>query len=167
MSGTRWSLSDQLAQACLVGNVAEAKAAVHSGASVNDKGSTPYYGTITPLMAAVWRRHRDTIIWLLSLGADPNGDDVMRGGAVAGCGSGTLQLLIDAGGDVNRRSGGELPLFSAVSNLQQDNVWCLLVQPSLDLAVVSTARMQAELSRAPRLTAVIADTMECEVRVRG
>ena len=40
MSGTRWSLSDQLAQACLVGNVAEAKAAVHAGASVNDKGST-------------------------------------------------------------------------------------------------------------------------------
>ena len=40
------------------------------------------------------------VVWLLTHGADPNGDRVMWNGAFYRTAA-TLQLLIDAGGDVN------------------------------------------------------------------
>ena len=46
-----------------------------------------------------------------------------------------LQLLIDAGGDVNKSSWGCLPLHSALYNGSDDKVRLLLAQPSLELDI--------------------------------
>ena len=73
------------------------------------------------------------VVWLLSLGADPNGDEVMYYGA-RGSTADILQPLIDAGGDVNRKSRGE-PLLHAVHGSSEDNVRVLLGQPSLDCTI--------------------------------
>ena len=85
--------------------------------------------------AAVFRQQHDVVVWLLSRGADPNGDQVMYDGAYRST-AGILQLLIDAGGDVNRKSCGERPLFPAARGVNsEDNVRVLLAQPSLDLTL--------------------------------
>ena len=51
-------------------------------------------------------------LWLLSHGADPNGDEVMYYDASNSTAC-ILRLLIDAGGDVNRESFRYPPLVSA------------------------------------------------------
>ena len=81
-----------------------------------------------PLAAAVSSRDRDVVVWLLSLGADPNGDHVMY---YCACDSTTdiMQLLIDAGGDVNGT------LIGAVDQYDADNVRVLAAQPIVDAAV--------------------------------
>ena len=130
------SLADRLVAACYNGVLPSAKAAVADGASVNEKGEAPWGGTDLALAAAVTNNHGDVVVWLLSHGADPNGDKVMTRGAYY-CTAGMLQLLIDAGGDVNRSGGGgHLPLFAAVQgNNSEDNVRVLLAQPSLDFNI--------------------------------
>ena len=63
--------------------------------------------------AAAFCRRRDVVLWLLSLGADPDGDEVMH----AACHDGTaeiVQLLVDVGGSVNGSSVGPGPLFSVM-----------------------------------------------------
>ena len=73
------------------------------------------------------------VVWLLSHGADVNGDRLMYYGAYYSTAA-MLQLLIDAGGDVNRKSVGQPPLFWAVG-YSEDKVRVLLAQPSLDLTI--------------------------------
>ena len=126
------SPADRLVMACFGGDLPSAKAAVADGASVNEWGRT--HGMF-PLVAAVTNRHHDVVVWLLSRGADPNGDIVMATGAFSST-AGTLQLLIDAGGGVNRESDGEPLLFHALRGYySEDNVRVLLAQPSLDFTV--------------------------------
>ena len=136
MSSSRASsLADRLVTACYNGDLPSAKAAVAGGASVNEKGTPPGWdATVLPLQAAVFSNHHDVVVWLLSHGADPNGDIVMCDGAVSRT-IGILQLLIDAGGDVNRTSNGLPPLFWAVDRNREDNVRVLLAQPSLGFAI--------------------------------
>ena len=133
------SLADRLVTACSTGDLPSAKAAVVDGASVNEKGKAPGWGgsLVTPLAAAVFKKHHDVAVWLLSCGADPNGDDVMRGGSY-GSTDVILQLLIDAGGDVNRGTGsyGQPPLFSAVEgDNSKGKLRVLLAQPALDFTI--------------------------------
>ena len=67
---------------------------------------------VPPLAAALFNTRDDqvgddVVVWLLSHGADPNGPFVMFNGARWSSIT-MLQLLIDAGGDVNRNS-SEMP----------------------------------------------------------
>ena len=90
---------------------------------------------MSPLAVATWQRHDDVVVWLLSLGADPNGDRVMYYG-VYNSTVAMLQLLIDTGGDVNWKSGGRPPLFTAaVGDHSEDNVRVLLAQPCLGFTI--------------------------------
>ena len=80
------------------------------------------------------------VVWLLSQGADPNGYIVMYYGAYNSASS-ILQLLIDAGGDVNRESHGRPPLVAAVAgDNSSDNVRVLLAQPTLDFTIKCSDR---------------------------
>ena len=135
-SGASPSLADRLIKACDNGDLPSAKAAVADGASVNEKGTAPgVLGlTVFPLAAAVDRNHDDVVVYLLSHGADPNGNGVMDVGACFSTAA-SLQLLIDAGGDVNRECGGRPPLFLAVECNSVAKVRVLLAQPSLDFTV--------------------------------
>ena len=125
------SLADQLATACFNGDLPSAKAAVADGASVNEEGDIP--GSIVtwrPLLAAVFKKHHDVVVWLLSLGADPNENEVMAYGAL-GSTAAILSLLIDAGGDVNRDSNGKPSLFWAVDAGSEVKVGCCWLSPAL------------------------------------
>ena len=56
-------------------------------------------------------------------------------------------LLIDAGGDVNRESGGWPPLFAAVLFNEPDNVRVLLAQPSLDFTIKFEGKTPEQYAR--------------------
>ena len=129
------SLADQLVTACWDGDLQSAEAALADGASVSEKGRAHAGFCGLPLEAAVARQRHDVVVWLLSLGADPEGYRVMYYGARFST-AGILLLLIDAGGDVNRETYVLPPLFAAVwGNNWEDNVRVLLAQPSLDFTI--------------------------------
>ena len=152
--------------ACWAGDLPSAKALVADGASVHEKGKVPdWVGTDLPLTAAVYSTHEGVVVWLLSHGADPNGDSVMFCGTYPSTAA-ILQLLIDAGGDVNRRSNGRPPLFAAVLYNSEDNVRVLLAQPSLDVAIKCDAKTPEKYARA-RGKPAVADTIAQEVRRKG
>ena len=137
-AGAAPSLADRLVTACSRGDLRSAKSAVAEGASVNENGKVAPVGLWDcplPPLAAVTRytRHQDVVVWLLSRGADPNGPLVM-GNAARQSTAAVLQLLIDAGGDVNRNCSGA-PLFCAVEGNGLDKVRVLLAQPSLDFTI--------------------------------
>ena len=159
-SGYSPSLADRLVTACWSGDLPSAAAALADGASVREKGTVPGMLHGVPLSVAVYKKHHDVVVWLLSHGADPNSDAVM-----AGCAYGStpdiLQLLIDAGGDVNRCSAGEPPLFPAVRN-SEANARVLVAQPSLDFAATSSGRTAEQYARVVG-KASLADTMAQEV----
>ena len=111
-----------------------------------------------PLTGAVFKKHHDVVVWLLSHGADPNGDKVMRFGAIFSTAA-ILQLLIDAGGDVNGNGGRPQPLFSAILYLE-GNAQLLLAQPCLDLG--DTPKLYALVFRSP-----LADVIAQEVSGKG
>ena len=129
-------LAGRLATACWNGDLPSAIAAVADGVGVNWEEKVPGWGFVLPLAAAVHRQHHDVVVWLLSLGADPNGRTVMFNGSTLST-TAILQLLIDAGGDVNEESNGLPPLLAAVRRdfNREDNVRVLLAQPSLNVAV--------------------------------
>ena len=133
------SLAHRLVTACGKGDFRAAEAAIADGASVNEAGTAPHWGgAVLPLVTALHSQRDDVVVWLLSRGADPNGDRVMCYGV--GCGTAaSLQLLIDAGGDVNGESGGWPPLFTAVYG-RCEPVRVLLAQPSLDPAIIHLGR---------------------------
>ena len=56
------SLADRLATACFHGDLPAANAAVADGASVNEKGRTPGFGTGLPLAAALLNKHHDVVV---------------------------------------------------------------------------------------------------------
>ena len=156
------SLADLLVTACYERDLPSAKAAVADGASVNEEGTARGVGALLPLAAAVFWQHIELVVWLLSLGADPNGDMVMWQGACKST-AGILQLLIDVGGDVNRESGGRPPLFPAVEGFNsEDNVRVLLAQPSLDLTIKSDGKTPEQYARA-RHRLALADVIAQEV----
>ena len=128
------SLAARLVMACGNGDLHSAAAAVADGASVNEEGRAPDWGVSLPLAVAAPSQHHDVVVWLLSQGADPNGVGVMAYGTCYGT-IAILQLLIDAGGDVNRESQGLSPLEFAVSNNYVDRVRVLLALPSLDFTI--------------------------------
>ena len=96
---------------------------------------------------------------------DPNGNLVMYYGAIESTAA-MLQLLIDAGGDVNRSSGGEPPLFSAVQAWKVDNVRVLLAQPSLDCTAPREGETPEQCARIIRRCAV-ANMIAQEVSGKG
>ena len=148
-SGASSSLADRLVWACANGDLPAVKAAVAAGASVNEKVKTPgVLGVaVFPLATAVrWKQH-DVVVWLLSHGADPNGDGVMASGAYKSTAA-FLQLLVDAGGDVNRESGGQPPLFGAVDGYNsEDKVRVVLAQPSLDCTITCYGKTPEQYAR--------------------
>ena len=129
------SLADRLVAACYLDDLPSAQTAVIAGASVNEADSEEQL----PLAAAVYSSHHDVVVWLLSQGADPNGDAVMLW-AVFFSAPNTLQVVIDVGGDVNRECRERLPLFASVDFVRADNARVLLTEPSLDL----TATVEAQ-----------------------
>ena len=151
-------LADRLVTACLYGDLRSAKAAVADGASVNEKGrSAPWVDPAPPLAAAVNRRHYDVVVWLLSHGADVNGDHVLWNGAVHS--TAAILQLIDAGCDLNQEIGGSPLLTAAWGNDNANKVRVLLAQPSLDLIVQhngKTPEQYALYRTAPPLEAMIA-----------
>ena len=114
---------------------------------------------LLPLAAAVITGHHDVVVWLLSRGADPNGDWVMWSCACNSTAA-ILQLLIDAGGDVNRESGGDLPLFSAAGSA--DRVHVVLAQPCLDVSVTFHGQTLEQYARGPGFP-MLADMIAQEV----
>ena len=133
MSSPAPSLADRLVMACQVGDLQAAQAAIADGASVNEIGQHPCGTPFTPLAAALVNTRFDVALWLLSQGADPNGENVMYFGISFGT-LGIVQLLIDAGGDANR-FGGEHSLLHAAIGKGGDFVQVLLAQPTVDLTI--------------------------------
>ena len=166
-SGAAPSLADRLVTACDNGDLPSAKAAVADGASVNEKGKPPAWSfALLSLAATAYRQHHDVAVWLLSHGADPNGHKVMYYGARYSTAV-ILQLLIDAGGDVNRESVGQPPLWHAVrGNNRQANARVLLAQPSLDFAVVCYGERPEQFARNEGKPA-LADMIAQEVSGKG
>ena len=160
-------LAAWLSMACANSDLPSAKAAVAAGASVNENGWVPWGGMVLPLRAAVLRQHYDLVVLLLSHGADPNGDQVMHHGAYYSTAA-ILQLLIDAGGDVNRNSGETPPLFSAiVGRTRQAEVRVLLAQPSLDLTIKHNRKTPEQYARdrdEPALAVMIAQEVSGRFR---
>ena len=155
-------LADLLVGACWYGELRSAKAAVADGADVNEEGTASSWLGLLPLAAAVRKKRDDVVVWLLSHGADPNGDKVLYH-ALQYSTVAILQLLIDAGGDVNREVGGwqQLPLFLAVESFRsEDYVRVLLAQPSLDFTIKSydgdTPEQYARALDEPALAGMIA-----------
>ena len=107
---------DQLVTACSRGDILTVASLIEIGASANDTGTTPRGGTVLPLVAAVLKCHYSVAALMLSRGADPNGFDVMYVGTYYSSPE-ILQLLIDAGGDVNKGVGEllEPPLMSVAN----------------------------------------------------
>ena len=140
-------MNDSLVRLCEAGDFPAVLAALAHGANVNERGRDTYRHRQPPLAAAVRGEHYSLVLHLLSLDADPNGDEVM-GWAAWNSTPAILQLLIDAGGDVNRASGGRLPVFVAMSTVFGSSRFAgaraeppvtaqlrvLLDQPSLDLS---------------------------------
>ena len=154
-------MSSPLATACADGDLPSALAAIAGGACVNEIGET-LFGTVLPLAAAAHKQHHDVVVWLLSLGADPNGDTVMYDGTVNSTPD-ILQLLIDTGGDVNRESGGVQPLFWAVEGISELSVRVLLGEPSLDFTVLFEGKTPEQFARYHHELA-LADMVGQEVR---
>ena len=160
------SLSDQLVTACISGDLPSAKAAVAGGASVNDEGKGPgWLFAMLPLAAAVDSGRHDVVVWLLSHGADPNGGYVIFHGAWNSTAA-ILQLLVDAGGDVNRLSGSRPPLVVAIGSNSEDKVRVLLAQPSLDVTATYDGKTPEQYARDEGKPAV-ADMIAQEVRGVG
>ena len=155
------SLADRLATACSKGDLVSAQAAVADGASVNEKGAVSGWRSAAPLEAATFSGRRDAVAWLLSLNADPNAPSVMCYGVTYSSPE-VLQLLIDAGGDVNRESGGFTPLFKAALHDKRDHARLLLALPSLDLTVTSAGKT-AEQFASDNGKAVLAEMIAQEV----
>ena len=161
-SGASPTPADRLVTACFNGDLPSAKAAVADGARVNEQRWLPaWQDAVPPLIPAVSMLHYDVVVWLLSLGADPNGDAVVVHGIWC-TNIRILQLLIDAGADINRKSGGLPPLISAVSQCNregnEDQLRLLLAQPSVDFTVTHvniTPLQYARDSRKPATTDLI------------
>ena len=166
-SGASPSLAARLVAACWAGDLPSAKALVADGASVHEKGNVPgWLGTDLPLTAAVYSKHEDVAVWLLSHGAYPNGDSVMFCGTYHSTAA-ILQLLIDAGGDINRKSNDEPTLFTAVRGFKSEgNVRVLLVQPSLDFTITYDGKRPEKYAR-DKGKPVVADMIAQEVRRKG
>ena len=159
-------LANRLAIACYAGDLPSAQAAVADGASVHESGKAPDGVPWLPLRAAVRNQRLEVVVWLLSLGADPNGDRVMYYCARFSTAA-ILQLLIDAGGDVNRTCSEEPPLFPAVRNIRSGgNVGVLLAQPSLDVTIMYVGKTPEQHARDEGKPAV-ADTIAQEVSGQG
>ena len=140
-------LADRLVAACCNGDLPSAEAAVADGASVNERGKAPDWdGFLLPLAAAAGYEHHDVVVWLLLHGADPNGDEVMKYGACHSAAA-ILQRLVDAGGDVNRNSDGELPLFWAAVYNSEAALRVLLAAPALDLNVKVFGKSPEQFAR--------------------
>ena len=151
--------ADRLVTACLRGDLLSAVAAVADGSSVNGKGVLPGWSAVLPLTVAVASKQLDVVAWLLSHGADPNGDTVMTTGARHSTAA-ILQLLIDVGGDVNRGVSGRPLLFPAIDGGREDNVEVLLAQPCTDLTVTNhgkTLEQYVRNSGGPAVADLIAD----------
>ena len=167
-SGASPSLADRLVTACYDGDLPSAEAAVADGASVHEKGMDQWGSTWLPLAIAVNKQNHAVVAWLLSHGADPNGDEVVYSGAFRSTAA-ILQLLIDAGGDVNRESCGRPPLFPAVLSISnsKDTVRVLLAQPSLEFAIESYDGETPEQYARDFGTPVVADMIAQEVSGKG
>ena len=158
-------LADRLMAACWDGDLPSVQAAVADGASVNQKETELLHGltrSVVALAVAAEAMHHDVVVWLLSQGADPNGDTVMCNGALDSTAT-ILQLLIAAGGDVNDNTSCAEPLlFWAIDDDREDSVRLLLAQPALDLTVMYAGQTPEEYARTEGLPAV-ADLIAQEV----
>ena len=137
MSMSTACLSERLVTACLAGDLSAAKAAVADGASVHAKGAVPdALVPRFPLHAAVQSSDFDTVLWLLAQGADPNAEFVMFRAACYSTPA-ILQLLLDAGGDMNSCIEGVPLLFSVIRWSEHESCHAamrvLLAQPGLGL----------------------------------
>ena len=129
------SRADHLVTACYKGDLVAAAAAVAEGADVNAKGENQYGVVWLPLGAAVYSGQPCAVVaWLLAHGAVPNRGAVMCQGAVKGTPA-VFQLLIDAGGDVNRRNCGFVPLYWVTVSGCDDNLRVLLALPLVELTM--------------------------------
>ena len=160
---TPLSLAGRLTTACYEGDLPSAKAAVAAGASVNEGEQVPgWLLPMLPLAAAATRQHNDIVVWLLSHGADPNGWTVMFGGASHAT-AGILQLLVDAGGEVNSECDAVPPLVGVIRMNSEDKARVLLAQPSLDLTFRYSGMSPSQYARSWGKQAV-AELIAVEVR---
>ena len=165
-------LAERLVDACQRGDFPAAAAAIVEGAGVNDEAdsrSVEMIGTVySPLCAAVCARHAALVLHLLHLGADPDGTNVMQCASDANDAPEILQLLVDAGGDVSRWSGGERPIFTALGSATPEQAGALavlLAQPTLQIDLKSRYNQSLEevLERL-RYPAAVAAMVRQEVR---
>ena len=135
-SSVQLTPAGRFATACSAGDVTFVAAAIAAGASVNAKGHAPGRSVdpIVPLQAAVLQQRVDVMVLLLVAGADPNGDGVLY---CAGYQPqpGIMQLLLDAGGDVNRETCGVMPLFSVLHYGLLDTARVVLADPTYDFSI--------------------------------
>lgn len=113
----------ELAKAACEGNVAQVKHLVADGVKVDSAGKDDFH----PLLWAMECHNHDGLRALLELGADPN--HVYGGHASAIWIAArekdvdVLKLLIDHGGDLNRRFNDDSPLIRAITLGTQTGYW--------------------------------------------
>ena len=151
--------------ACRHGDLDAVKACLASGAQLNTAHAHEHGIVLTPLAIAAAYERKAVVLHLLSIGADPNGRDVMERGVANGTPD-ILQLLVDAGGDVNRKDGGRpLPIFTAAASNAGDVVGklrVLLALPAVNLAVTNAGKSPVEhatVRSKPVLAAMIRDVV--------
>ena len=151
--------------ACLSGDLASVRTVVEDdGASVDEVGTAPGGdAAVVPLHAAVTSQNIDLVTWLLSRGASPNGDGVMRVGA-GSRNPAIFQLLIDAGGSVNRASEGIPPLFEALRESNKGCLKVLLRDPWTALWCKYNTRTAVETARVIHRRNDLAKLIQDEVR---
>ena len=144
-------LQSRLVRACERGDIAGVQAALALDADVNAAGSPALGLPVLPLRAAVCSRNVELVQLLLSAEsptrrASANGDGVMWQAAFNGTPD-ILRLLIGAGGSVNKKSNGELPVFVAIRACRGDLgvvQELLRAHPAVDLAVTNASGQTPE-----------------------
>ena len=154
MSSTAAS-SDELAAACRAGDMTGVKAAISVGASVHVKGHAPGWSdAVEPLRAAIPANRLDIVVLPLSHGADPNADGLLVG-AAWNASPDILQVLIDAGGDVNGvTSSCRRLLVWAIASGREESVGVLLAHPATQLTCTYNGATMEQYAQQEDLPAI-------------
>ena len=125
ISGAAWNIrlpgfhmftacDSQLEDACLKGDLVRAQRALADGARVDGHCEKYPQIKLMPLSRAIGSHNRELICLLLSHGANPNGPYAMHMAATGP--RDILQLVVDAGGDVNSKGETGWPTTFVAAN---------------------------------------------------
>ena len=148
-------LAERLTAACDKGELPAVRAALADGANVNEAGlilgssilrSLPLDSALQQQLYRATAEKHTAAVLMLAHGADPNSRSIMSTACFWATGA-LFKIVVAAGGDVNRVSGGRPPLFNAVEARNEETARALLEDPRVDLATLHTGMSAEEYAR--------------------